>query len=236
MKPMASAEKELDFWEHVNEIRKRLLISVLALLVATVLSFIFAERVIKYLAVPVGGIERLVSIEVTENVGVFMQVSLLCGFILAMPVILFQVVAFILPGLSKTEARWLFTAMPFVFILFSAGVLFSYFVMLPSALPFLINFMGVETTPRLRNYYSFVINLMFWTGMSFQIPIVSFILAKIKLITYQMLLKQWRIALIVIAVLAAFITPTPDPVNMLLLMIPLFILFWLSILLAYLAR
>jgi len=229
-------EKELDFWDHVNEVRKRLVIIVASLLGMTFISFIFADKVIRYLAVPIGGIDRLISIEVTENVGVFMQVSLLCGFILALPVILYQILAFILPGLTRSESKWLFWGLPFVFILFIAGVLFSYYVMLPTALPFLINFMGVETTPRLRNYYSFVINLLFWTGASFQIPIIAFLLAKIKVITYKMLLKQWRAALIVIAVLAAFITPTPDPVNMVILMIPLFVLFGLSILMAYIAK
>ena len=117
-----------------------------------------------------------------------------------------------------------------------AGVAFAYFVMLPTALPFLIEFLGIRTTPRLSNYFNFVTNLLFWIGMSFETPLFVFVLARLKLVTARGLARQWRIAVVVIAILSAVITPTPDPINMGLLMLPLFLLYWLSVFMAFLAR
>ena len=97
--------------------------------------------------------------------------------------------------------------------------------MLPTAIPFLISFLGVTTTPRISNYIQFVTTLMFWVGVSFETPLVIFLLAKMRLVTAGALIRQWRIAIVVIAVLAAVITPTGDPVNMALLMAPLMALY-----------
>jgi len=165
-----------------------------------------------------------------------MKVALLSGFILALPIIAYEIVAFIVPGLEPREKRWLFISLPFIVILFVAGVAFTYFVMLKAAIPFLVNFLGVQTVPRLSNYVGFVTNLMFWIGLSFESPLVVLLLAKLKLVNARMLLKGWRVAIIVSAVLAAIITPTTDPVNMGLLMAPLMGLYLISIFLAYLVR
>jgi sec-independent protein translocase protein TatC len=108
--------------------------------------------------------------------------------------------------------------------------------MLPTALPFLISFMGITTTPRLINYFNFVTNLLFWVGICFEAPLVVFILAKLGLVTAGGLLKHWRIAIVVIAIVAAVVTPTADPVNMGLLMLPLTVLYLLSVLFAMIAR
>ncbi|MCX8024410.1 MAG: twin-arginine translocase subunit TatC [Thermanaerothrix sp.] len=225
----------MSLWEHLEELRGRLLKGLIALGLTTTLSFAFGERLIAVLARPIGGVDKLVSIEVTENIGVFMRVSLLAGFILALPFILYQVVAFVLPGLTPRERRGLFTAIPAATVFFIAGVLFAYFVMLPAALPFLISFIGIRTTPRLANYYAFVTNLLFWIGVAFETPLVVYVLARLRLVTPRALARQWRIAVIVIAILAAVITPTPDPVNMTLLMVPLLVLYGLSVLLAFVA-
>jgi Sec-independent protein secretion pathway component TatC len=120
-------------------------------------------------------------------------------------------------------------------LMFLAGVFFTYKVMLPTAIPFLISFLGVTTTPRISNYIQFVTTLMFWVGVSFETPLVIFLLAKLRLITAGALIRQWRIAIVVIAVLAAVITPTGDPINMALLMAPLLALYLISILLAFFA-
>ncbi len=215
--------------QHINDLRGRIFKALIALIVTTIVSFAFGEQLIKIIAQPIGGIDKLVSIEVTENVGVFMRVSLLSGFILALPMILYQILAFVMPGLLPKERRWLMIAIPFATFLFVVGVLFAYYVMLPAALPFLISFVGIRTTPRLANYFGFVTNLMFWIGISFETPLLVFILAKLKLVTAKMLASQWRIAVVIIAVIAAVVTPTPDPVNMGLLMLPLFVLYLLSI-------
>jgi sec-independent protein translocase protein TatC len=228
-------EKVMSFWGHFDELRKRLFIGLIAMVITTLASFAFAQRLIFILAQPVGGTQNLLSIEVTENMGVFMRVSLLSGFVIALPVIFYEVMAFVLPGLHASEKKWVFMMIPLATLLFVIGVLFAYFVMLPTALPFLINFLGIKTTPRLSSYFSFVTGLLFWIGISFETPLVVFFLAKLKLVTAKGLARQWRVAVVVIAVLAAVVTPTPDPVNMGLLMLPLFGLYLLSLLLATLA-
>lgn len=221
---------------HFNELRSRLLKSLIALIVCVLASFLFTEQIINILVEPIGGLQNLQSIEVTETISVFMKVALLAGFIIALPVIAYQIVAFIVPGLEPREKRWLFLSIPFIVILFLGGVAFTYFVMLKAAIPFLVEFMGVKTIPRLSNYMSFVTNLMFWIGVCFEAPLVVMILAKLKIVNARMLIKGWRVAIVLSAGLAAIITPTTDPVNMGLLMAPLMALYLLSILLAFLVR
>jgi sec-independent protein translocase protein TatC len=233
---MSEQLKAMNIWDHINELRKRLLLAVAGLLVCVLLSFIFCTKLMEFLAEPVGGLSTLQSIEVTENMSVFMKVSLLSGVILALPWVLYQLLAFIMPGLNKVERRWILSAIPLASILFIGGVAFTFFVMLPVAVPFLLEFLGVTTVPRLANYFSFITNLMFWVGVAFESPLVVFVLAKLKLITWKALLKQWRIAIVVIAILAAVITPTGDPINMSILMLPLLCLYLLSVIFAWLAR
>ncbi|MCL4560612.1 MAG: twin-arginine translocase subunit TatC [Chloroflexi bacterium] len=227
---------KMELFDHLNELRARLLKSVLAIIVTTAASATLAQRIIELLARPIGGIQNLQAIEVTENISVFMRVSLLGGVTLAMPVIVYQLLAFIMPGLKTGEKKWVYIAVPMASLLFLAGVLFAYFVMLPSAVTFLISFLGVAANIRLSNYMGFVTNLMFWIGLSFETPLLVFFLAKLKIVTAKTLLRQWRVAIVVIAVIAAVATPTVDPVNMGLLMAPLFVLYLLSVLMAFLAR
>lgn len=222
--------------EHIEELRHRLLVVVIVLAVATGVSFSFAKILLDLLAVPIGGMVMLQSIEVTESISVYMRVSMLAGVIVAMPVIVYHLLRFILPGLKPNEKRWIAVAVPSATILFAGGILFAYFVMLPPSIKFLTTFLDIQTSPRLANYMNFVLNLLFWIGVSFESPLLIFILAKLHILTGKMLLKQWRIAIVVIAILAALITPTVDPVNMGLLMLPLCILYLLSVLLAFLAK
>jgi sec-independent protein translocase protein TatC len=225
----------MTLWEHVEELRKRLFIALLALGAATAGSFAFAEKVIILLAEPAGSIEALQSIEVTENVAVFMRVALLCGVAIAMPVILYELLAFIIPGLKRGEKRWIFMTIFFGTLLFLAGAAFAYFIMLPASVTFLINFLVVETKPRLSSYINFITSLIFWLGVGFQFPIIIFALAKLNILSAKTLAKGWRYSLVIIAIMAAMITPTVDPVNMVLLMAPLFLLYLLSVLFAFIA-
>lgn len=231
----AENAKTMSIWDHVNELRKRLFVSVASLAVTTIISFALVPFLLDFITVPVGGIENLQSIEVTENIGVFMRLSLLAGFIFAFPIILSQILIFLAPGLEKNEKKWIFFTIPVATILFVAGAAFAYFVMLPVAIPYLINFLGVPTTPRLLSYIKFTTSLIFWLAVGFELPIVVFALAKFRLVTPKTLLKQWRIAIVVISILAAAITPTIDPVNMAILMLPLFLLYLLSVLFAFIA-
>lgn len=218
--------------EHLNELRVRVFKALLALIVTTGISFTFARQIIEYLASPIGGTSRLVSIELTENIAIFMKVSLLVGFVLAMPVIVYQIMAFVLPGLKRNERTWLFIMVPFATLLFAGGVAFTWFVMLPSALPFLTSFMGITMQVRPENYFGFTTRLMFWIGLCFELPLIVMFLAKLKLVTAKQLLGGWRYAIVLMAVVAAAVTPTVDPVNMGLVMAPLLGLYFISIALA----
>ena len=119
--------------------------------------------------------------------------------------------------------------MPAVVFFFLGGMAFAYFVMLPVALPFLLNFMGITTVPRPASYIGFTTGLMFWIGIAFQFPLLIFLLAGLGLVKAELLIKQWRLAIVLIAVLSAAITPTIDPVSMSLVMGPLTLLYFLSI-------
>jgi sec-independent protein translocase protein TatC len=141
---------------------------------------------------PLGGRKALVSIEVTENVAIFMRVSMLSGVILAMPVIVYQIMAFVLPGLTDREKKWLVLGVPFASLLFINGVAFTWYVMLPAAAPFLINFLGITTQVRPHNYFEFAASIMFWIGLSFEMPLIAFFLAELKIVRAGQLIQYWR--------------------------------------------
>ena len=225
----------MTFWEHLEELRRHLFIAVAALGIATIASLFFTDKFIYWLAIPIGSLSNLQSIEVTENIAVFMRVALLSGVIIAMPMILYELLAFILPGLKPNEKHWVYVTIIIGTVLFALGIAFAYFVMLPASVKFLIEFLPVETKPQLSNYINFITNLLFWMGVAFQTPLIIFALAKFKIVSAKTLAKQWRYGIVIIAILAAVITPTVDPVNMALLMLPLIALYWLSVLLAYIA-
>jgi len=218
--------------EHLEELRSRLLKASIALLITTAISFIFADQLVEILTVPIGGRQALEAIDVTENIGVFMRVSLISGLVLAMPVIVYQFIRFIVPGLTREERRYLWFIVPSASLLFVLGVAFAYFVMLPAAVPFLIGFLDIPTRPRPKAYFGFVSRLMFWIGVSFETPLILAFLARLGIITPQMLKQNRKYAVVLIAIVAAAITPTVDPVNMLLVMAPLLLLYELGVLLS----
>lgn len=231
-KASVEMESSAPLLEHLNELRNRVFKAFIALIITTGVCFAFSQPLIEYLARPIGGIDQLVSIELTENISIFMKVSLLGGFVLAMPVIVYQIMAFIIPGLKTRERTWLLLMVPFAALLFAMGVAFTWFVMLPNAIPFLTNFMGITTQVRPENYFDFITRLMFWIGVCFEMPLVVMFLAKLKFITARQLLGWWRYAVVAMAILAAAVTPTVDPVNMGLVMAPLMALYVISIVLA----
>jgi sec-independent protein translocase protein TatC len=222
--------------EHLGALRGHLIRSVVVFLLATVAAFSFASSVVDWMAQPIGGIEALQAIEVTESVSAFMRVSLLCGAVIAFPYIAIELFSFINPGLTRRERTVVLVAVPLSLLLLLIGMAFAYYVMLPAALPFLLNFMGITTIPRPANYLRFVTGTMFWMGVAFQTPLVMYILAMIGLVTADALRRGWRFAIVGIALLSAAITPTVDPINMGLVMGPMIVLFFLSIGMASLAE
>ena len=223
--------------EHLDALRKHLLRGVFALILATALSFTFVRQIMEYLASPLAeGLQGLRAIEVTENIGTVMRVSLLSGFALAFPYIALELWLFIGPGVSRRSRLLGLLAIPVATLFFLSGMAFAFFNMLPVALDFLFNFMGMTTEARPASYFNFVTSIMFWIGAAFEFPLVIFILARLGLVKGRALAGHWRLALVIIAVLAAAITPTIDPVNMALVMGPMIVLFFLGVGLAFIAR
>ncbi|MGD2155913.1 MAG: twin-arginine translocase subunit TatC [Anaerolineales bacterium] len=234
-KASTQLETSMPLLQHLNELRQRIFKAFIAVIITTAISFVFAADLIDFLASPIGGSKALVSIEITENMGMFMRVSLLSGLILGMPVIVYQGLRFALPGLSRKERRWLVFGVPAASLLFISGVAFTWFVMVPTAIPFLVGFIGITTQVRPSNYFEFITRMMFWIGICFEMPLVVMLLAKLKFLTAKQLIGGWRYALVGVALVAAVVTPTADPVNMGLVMLPLAALYVISIILAAVA-
>jgi len=222
-------------WDHIEALRMHLLRAVLSLVVTVIISFSFTQKIIEFLAQPVGGLDKLKAIEVTESVGVFMRAALLSGVALALPYIAFEFWLFAAPGLKPRERKYGLAGIPLAALFFLGGMVFCYFVLLPSALNFLLNFMGIQAELRPSSYFSFVTGLMFWIGVAFEFPLVIYILTSVGFVRPQVLAQQWRLAIVIISIAAAAITPTVDPVNMSLVMIPMSLLYFLSIGLSYIA-
>ncbi len=229
-----SQSREL-FWEQVEALRMHLLRAVIGIAIGVGIAFLFTPQLLAFLARPIGGIQNLVAIEVTESIGVYMKVALVGGLAISLPYVAFELWFFAAPGLRPRERRFGLIGIPLAAVFFIAGMAFTYFALLPSALPFLLNFAGIQAHVRPASYFGFVTGLMFWIGVAFEFPLVIYVLTAIGLIKPQPLARNWRIAVVIISVVAAAITPTVDPVNMSLVMAPMILLYFISIGLSYMA-
>ncbi|MDE0824850.1 MAG: twin-arginine translocase subunit TatC [Dehalococcoidia bacterium] len=225
--------------QHLGELRRRVFICVIALLVGSAVSFVFFEQIIEVLVRPakdlgLGTGGELIYTEVTELLTTAIKVSFVSGLVLASPIILFQVVMFIAPGLTGREKRYLFGFMPAVLLAFAGGVAFAYYVLTPPALHFLLTFGGDVAVPliRISNIINLMIRLLFWMGLAFETPLVMYLLAQLGIVTAGSLARFRRYWVVVAFVLAAIITPTVDPVNQALVAGPLLVLYEVGILLA----
>jgi sec-independent protein translocase protein TatC len=218
--------------QHINELRIYLTRALIGLVLATILSFAFAQQLLEFLIAPYGDLLDVIS--PTEGIETYFKVALVAGVILSMRWILYQLWQFIAPGLERNEKQYVYIFVPSATFLFLIGVAFAWLVLLPAAISFLSTFMAdiFEARWISREYISFATTFLLWIGVSFEMPLIIYFMARFGVISSTTLREQWRIALVGIAVLAAAITPSVDPVTMLLTMVPLFILYLLSILLA----
>ena len=221
---------------HLGALRRHFFRAALVMGMATILAFAFASQIIDMLAYPVGGIEALVAIDPTEPIGTFMRVSLLTAFAVTLPYLILEIWLFVAPGLGRDSRIFGLYAIPIAVLFFAGGMAFAYFVLLPQAIPFLVNFGGITSQIRPSSYIRFVTSIMFWIGISFQFPLIIYVLARVGLIRAEILSSNWRLAIVIIAILSAMITPTIDPVNMALVMGPMIVLYFFGILLAKLAE
>jgi len=234
-------ESSMTLMEHLLELRTRLIWIVSAMVICTAASmsiiWIFDGPIMNFIAAPVlqsGG--ELIFLKPLENLTIYFKVSMTCGAAFAMPIIVYQLVAFAAPGLYPHEKRALLFSLPGIFLLFLCGVAFAYFIMMPVAVGFLQSFLSDTITPNwsAESYIAFITRIIFWIGVAFETPLVIGFLARTGLLTGRALLSFWRQAIVIIAVVAAAITPTVDPVNMAVVMGPLIVLYFFSVGLAYL--
>ncbi len=222
--------------EHLEELRRRLIVCLIALGLATVVGFILSDQVMVLLLRLIGQVPDVTvqAIEVPEKFTTSMRLALYAGIALAMPVFVYQIWQFLRPGLFANERRYIVIGLPLVTLFFAGGVAFSYLLALPAALGFLLRFGTdmVRTQPRLQDYLSFVTALLLWSGISFETPIFLYFLSKIGVVDWRRLGRWRKYAFLIICVLAAAITPTPDPVNMMIVALPLYVLYEVGILLA----
>lgn len=233
--------RELSFMEHLGELRRRVLICVAAVLAGSAVSFVFYEEIIRLLSLPAYDLRgsqgiNLVFIEITELLTTAVKVSFVAGFVLALPVILYHVIMFIAPGLTRRERRYLYMFLPLALLAFASGVAFCYFVLIPPALRFLLGFSNVaEPLIRISNFVNLMIRLLFWMGLAFETPLIMYLLAQLGIVSARQLSRFRRIWVVIAFILGAIITPTFDPVNQALVAGPLLVLYELGILLAKIA-
>jgi sec-independent protein translocase protein TatC len=232
--------------EHLEELRSRLLKMVIAFAVCSAAAWFLYDPILGFLIRPLADLPaaeqivsrgKLVFFSPQEAFFVRMKVVAVAGLALAMPVILWQVWRFVTPGLYRHERRY---AVPFVLVssaLFSAGIAMA-FAMLPTALRVLTSFAGTELVivPRASEYLSFLLLLVMAFGAAFELPVVVLALTLAGVLSTQTLRRGRRVAYVVILVMAAVITPTPDPINMALLAVPLLVLYEATILVARLLK
>ena len=222
-------------WDHIDELRMHLLRMLIGLAIGVGISFYFTIPLMEYLAIPVQGLENLQAIKVTEEVGVYMRVALMSGIAIMLPYLAFELWLFAAPGLRPRERKFGLAGIPLATILFLAGMAFTYFALLPTALPFLGGFTKIQQLWTANDYFGFVTGLMVWIGLFFEFPLVVYILTSIGFIKPHILSQQWRLAIVIIAIIAAAVTPTIDPVTMGLTMLPMILLYFASIGLSYIA-
>ena len=232
-----SDDKRLTILEHISELRRRLIRCVIAVSVTTVISFVFAKQIFEILKSPAGEID-LIFIEMTEMIGIYMRVSLVSGIILVMPYLVYQLIMFISPALTRREKKRVYLILPWIALMFVGGVIFAYFILVPPAVGFLVTFGSDIATPRVRigNYISIVSRLLLSIGLVFEMPVLTTFLVRLGIITPKWLSDKRKPAIILAFILAAIITPTFDPVNQTLVAAPLIILYEISIWLAKLVQ
>ena len=228
-------EKKLPLTSHLEELRKRLIISLVATGIGFCVCYGFSEQIFLLLSAPL--IKSMpegssfIFTGVTEAFFTYMKLALFAGVFLASPVIIYQTWAFVAPGLYDKERR---SIMPFVFlavIFFIGGTAFAYFIVFPSAFKFFLtyNTQYVKIMPSIGEYLSFSCIFLLSFGVVFEMPVLSFLLTRLGVLDHRLLRKAWKYAVVLIFIVAAIVTPTPDAFNMCLMAMPMLLLYEISI-------
>jgi sec-independent protein translocase protein TatC len=230
----------MTFTEHLEELRWCLLKSVCAIFIAAFTSYFFSDAIFAFVVAPLKQTLRpgqtLIGTGVTEAFFVEIKIALAAGVIFSCPYIFYQVWGFIEPGLSEREKRWI---LPFVLcatLFFLGGGYFCYRIVLPVAFGYFIEQFGtIDVVPAIRigEYFTFVFRMVLAFGLTFELPVFTFFLVRLGIWDYRFMLRSFRYAIVVIFLLAAILTPTPDIINQSLLAGPMLLLYIVSIGVAY---
>ena len=221
-------EKEMSFLDHLEELRGRLIKCLISVVLFSVVAFFFSSQMIDFIAKPLPGVYFMGPV---EALSVRMKIAMIVGVIVSSPVILYQLWQFVVPGLLEKEVKVVAPLVFFSTFSFVVGASFAFFIVLPNMVKFLLSFGTDKLHPwiKIDDYLSFIGYTTLIFGVVFELPIVSYFLGRIGIISSATLRKGRRYAVVAIMVVAAFVTPTPDAFNMMLLAVPLYVLYELSI-------
>lgn len=225
-------DKNLTIVEHIEEFRKRLVVIVVFFVIAVIGSFFLAKPLIQFLQVH-GEAQSITlnAFNVIDPIMIYLKVIIFIAFILISPILMYQLWSFISPGLHEGERRATLSYIPYAFLLLIGGIAFSYFVLLPYVMKFMMNLsndLGITQTIGINEYFNFLFQLTIPFGVVFQLPVVLLFLTRLGLLTPATLIKVRKYAYFGLFVVAAFITP-PDLISHLFVTVPLFILYEVSI-------
>lgn len=231
-----SSQKEMGFFDHLEEFRAKIIWSLVGLIIGCIISGIFINQIMdNFLLKPAVNVGlKLQNLRPFGQPFFYFKVILISGIIISFPFMIYQLWSFIEPGLYSKEKQWAKRITFFTSICFLSGVAFSYFIMIPS----MLNFAALFGSDKIANiidineYYSFIVMILLAAGILFEMPMVAFILARFGIITIKTMKRYRRHSIIAILILAAILTPTPDPISQLIFAAPLFILYEISILIA----
>jgi sec-independent protein translocase protein TatC len=224
--------EEMTLLEHLEELRDRIIKCVIAVGIAFVAGAVFAEPVLKRLEIDSAAKGGFDIVAPTDPITIYFRVALYIAIGLALPVLLWELLGFLLPGLTKKEKRFLILSLPFVIVLFLLGAAYGFFFAAPRALQFLASFMSdlYQWSPEPEETISFFLTLMLGLGLAFQLPVIMFILAKLGIVSARKMRSWWRYAVVILLIVAAVVTPSTDPVNMMVVFVPLYLLYEAGIL------
>ncbi|MFN2286684.1 MAG: twin-arginine translocase subunit TatC [Anaerolineae bacterium] len=229
-------ENGMTLLDHIQELRRRLFRVVIAIIVTTLAASAVVDYVVAWLVKPLGG-ALVIALSPTEAPITYFKIALAMGFGVSLPYILYQIYGFLAPGLFPNERKTFLFGIPAALIFFVLGGLFTLQVLMPISMPVLMGFFGSVVTPSysLEKYLGFTTTLALWMGILFQTPLVIYALALFGVVTPQQLSRSRRLIIFIAAIIAAVITPTTDPVTMLLVTGPFIVLYELGILFSRLA-
>lgn len=230
--------EEMTLQEHLEEFRDRIIRMLIAIVPAFIIGWILHPRIMADINEKSFTLDGLQTLGVADGLLISFQISLYTAIAITMPILMYQFIAFLMPGMTRKEKRFLFSALPFVAILFFSGAYFGYFVAAPRALEFLSGwneeFLSWELTA--QSAVTFFLRLVLGIGLAFQLPVIIFILTKLGIVSTAQLRKWRKYAYLILLIAAAIITPTPDPINMMTVAIPLILLYEMSILISLFVR